>query len=119
MIRALREAGAVIPATAKLLYRLVRDERIDERRRVGLVIAVGYALLPIDLIPDRLPFLGRVDDVVIGAAALQALLTAAGDEIVHEHWDGSPGSLEALLTGVELVAGLMPRPVRRLLGVVR
>ena len=49
------------------------------------------------------------------AVALQALVVAAGDEIVRDHWDASEESLDALLAGVDVVAGLMPRPVRRLL----
>lgn len=113
------EALTAIPATGKLLYRLVRDERVDERRRAAVLAALAYAILPFDLIPDRFPIIGRIDDLVIGAAALQALMDSAGDEIVAEHWDASPASLEALRSGIDLVAGFLPRPVRHLLRVRR
>jgi uncharacterized membrane protein YkvA (DUF1232 family) len=111
----LTEAARAVPATGKLLYRLVRDERVDERRRYAAVAAFAYAVLPFDLIPDRFPLIGRVDDIVIGAAAMHALLEEAGDEIVAEHWDAGDASLDALRTGVEMVAGLVPKPLRRLL----
>lgn len=117
MRETITEVAVAIPATGKLLYRLVRDERVDERRRAGVVAALVYALLPFDLIPDRLPVIGRVDDVVIGAAALQSLFEAAGDDIVAEHWDGSEAALSSLLTGVDVIAGFMPKPLRRLLQV--
>ena len=110
------EVATAIPATGKLLYRLVRDERVDERKRAGVVAALVYALLPFDLIPDRFPVIGRVDDLVIGAAAVQSLFDAAGDAIIEEHWEGSDSALAALLTGVDVVAGFMPKPLRRLLG---
>jgi uncharacterized membrane protein YkvA (DUF1232 family) len=109
------EAARAIPATGKLIYRLVRDARVDDRKRTGVVAALIYAVLPFDLIPDRIPLIGKVDDFVIGAAALQALFEAAGDDILDEHWDASDASLAALRSGIEVVAGFMPRPLRRLL----
>lgn len=109
------EAARAVPATGLLFYRLVRDERIDRRKRAAVVAALAYAVLPFDFIPDRLPFVGRVDDIVVGAAALQALCDAAGDDIVNEHWTGSPRALDAVLSGVDVVAGIMPKPLKRLL----
>lgn len=108
------EAARAVPATVKLVYRLVRDERIDERKRAGVVAALAYAALPFDFIPDRFPIIGRVDDLVIGAAALQALFDEAGEELVRENWEASAGSLDALLGIVDTVSGFVPKPVRRL-----
>lgn len=109
------EAVRAVPATGKLLYRLVRDDRVDERRRYAAVAALAYAILPFDLIPDRFPLIGRVDDVVIGAAAIHALIEAAGEDILDEHWDAAPDSLAAFRSGVETVAGFVPKPLRRIL----
>lgn len=114
MKSAIVDAATAIPATGKLLYRLVRDERVDQRRRIAVVAALAYAVLPFDFIPDRLPLIGKMDDVLLGAAAVQALFEAAGPEIVEEHWDGSPRALEALLSGLDVASGLIPRPIRRL-----
>lgn len=110
------ESMRAVPATGRLLFRLMRDERLDERKRAAVVAAVAYAALPIDLIPDRLPIIGKLDDVVIGAAAVHALFQEAGEEILEEHWEASSASLDALLGIAETVSGFMPRPLRRLLG---
>lgn len=115
MTETLREIARAIPATAQLVYRVVRDKRVDETKRAVMLAALGYAVLPFDLIPDRIPLIGKIDDIVIVAAALQALFEAAGDEILKEHWEASDGSLETLLSFVEVVAGIMPKPARRLL----
>ena len=109
------EFAQAIPATARLAYRVLRDERVDEKRRAVAVASLGYAVLPFDLIPDRIPLIGKLDDIVVVAAAFQALFEEAGDELLAEHWEGSEGGLEALLSLVEMVGGFMPKPARRLL----
>ena len=109
------DVARAVPATGQLLYRLLRDERVDDRKRAGVIAALAYMVLPWDLIPDRIPLIGKVDDVVIGAAALQALFDEAGEEIIRGHWDGSDGTLEGLLGIIETVSGFVPRPLRQLL----
>lgn len=116
MIETILEAARAVPASVQLVYRLLRDDRVDERRRAAVVAALAYVMLPFDFIPDRFPIIGRVDDFVISAAALQALFDDAGDAVIREHWDASDRSLESMLGVVEAVAGFMPKPMRRLLG---
>ena len=108
------EFAQAIPATGRLVYRVLRDDRVDEKRRAVAVASLGYAILPFDLIPDRIPFIGKIDDLVV-IAAFQALFEEAGDEVLAEHWEGSDGGLEALLSLVEMVSGFMPKQGRRLL----
>ena len=111
----LLEAARALPATVQLVHRLLRDERVDGRKRAAVLASLAYMALPFDLIPDRLPIIGRVDDIVIGAAALQVLIDDAGETIVREHWEASDRSLDALLGVIETVSGLVPKPLRRLL----
>ena len=49
-----------------IVHRLVlKDPRTPAAAKVLLAAAVGYALLPIDLVPDFLPVVGHLDDLVI------------------------------------------------------
>jgi uncharacterized membrane protein YkvA (DUF1232 family) len=76
---------------------------------------VGYVVSPIDILPDSIPFIGRLDDVVLVMAAVDLLIEAAPEGVVEEHWSGSDDSLE-IVTGLSrFIAGMMPKPVRSLL----
>jgi uncharacterized membrane protein YkvA (DUF1232 family) len=116
MMETILEAARLVPATLQLVYRLLRDDRVDERKRAAVVAALAYVAFPFDFIPDWLPIIGRIDDIVIGATALQALIEEAGETIVREHWEASEKSLEALLGVVATVSSFMPKPLRRLIG---
>ena len=110
-----REAVLLLPNTAKLLGRLVRDTRVPITRKVLAASVLVYVVSPVDLIPDFFLGLGLVDDLVLVALALANLMESAGPEVVHEHWDGSEDALDLLLATVDWGAELIPDPVRRLL----
>jgi uncharacterized membrane protein YkvA (DUF1232 family) len=112
----LREAAEAIPAIARLLGRLARDPRVDRRRRLLAVAALGYAAAPVDLVPDRIPLVGKLDDVVIIGLAIRTLLDGAPDEVVAEHWDGPSEALEVFDGVVRWVADLVPRRMRWAIG---
>jgi uncharacterized membrane protein YkvA (DUF1232 family) len=107
-----REVVAAVPAVGKLLFRLVRDERVDRKYRLGTGLALAYAILPFDLIPDRLPVLGKVDDAAVAVLALTRLVEAAGEDIVREHWDASPEALDAVLGTLAVARRFVPRRLR-------
>ena len=111
---ALREAAAAVPAVVKLVARLASEPRVDLRVRLIVAGAAGYALLPVDVIPDWVPVFGRLDDVLVAVLAMKVLMDGAGEDLVREHWDGSDRALEAFGEIVEWLAGAVPHPVRRL-----
>ncbi len=52
--------------------------------------------MPIDLIPDFIPVIGYVDDVIIVAMALRSVVRHAGPEAVRTYWPGTPDGLATL-----------------------
>lgn len=110
-----RQALALAPNLVKLYGRLVRDPRVPWRARLLALATLGYTVSPVDVVPDIVPIIGQVDDIVIVASGLRRLAEAAGPEIMAEHWDGDEPVLESVQAVVELAAGLAPRPLRRLL----
>jgi uncharacterized membrane protein YkvA (DUF1232 family) len=94
-----KEALLLVPNLGKLLFRLLRDARVPRNRRWAMAAVGVYFASPIDLIPDFVPVLGGIDDLLVLAFATDYLLAASPQEVIAEHWDGSED-------GLELVRGL-------------
>jgi uncharacterized membrane protein YkvA (DUF1232 family) len=67
------------------IYFAARDPRVPWYVKVLALCVAGYALSPIDLIPDFVPFLGYLDDVVIVPLGILAVVKLIPPEIMAEH----------------------------------
>ena len=76
-----------------LVKRLLADPRVPRRRKVVLALLVGYLLMPIDLVPDFIPVVGQLDDVIVAALAIRVVLRSGGEALLEEHWPGPEASL--------------------------
>lgn len=107
------ESVAIAPNLVKLLARLSIDPRVPIRRRALVVAALAYVISPVDLIPDFVPGLGKLDDVVLVSVAIDRMLSGADATIVAEHWDGSEDALDlvrsAFAWGAEIVPSVLAK----------
>lgn len=105
------DAVFLLPNIVKMVSRILRDPRVPRRAKVTLGLAAAYIVSPIDLIPDKLPVIGWVDDVFIMMLALDSLIHRAGPDVVAEHWDG-PGDILRLVREVmALSRSFVPRRI--------
>jgi uncharacterized membrane protein YkvA (DUF1232 family) len=74
-----------LPSFVRLYWRLFRDARVSIWPKALLVAALGYVILPFDLIPDVIPVIGEIDDLVILLVAARWFLQWCPSEVVHEH----------------------------------
>lgn len=79
-----------------------------------MVFVVAYLLSPIDIIPDFLPGLGQLDDLLILALALNQLLGAVPEAVLLEHWDGESDLLQLVCEILHMSTGFVPGPLKRL-----
>ena len=55
-----------LPNMVKLLGKLLTDSRVPKTEKFLVVGAIAYVIMPLDFIPDMIPFAGQVDDVYLG-----------------------------------------------------
>jgi uncharacterized membrane protein YkvA (DUF1232 family) len=72
---------------ARLVWRLTFDKRVSIFLRALVPLAVIYIISPYDILRDRIPILGRFDDLIILGLALLFLTKMAPPNIVDEHMD--------------------------------
>ena len=104
-----------IPAYLRLLLGLMRDRRVAVLDKALVAAAIAYIVMPLDFVPDVLPFIGQVDDVFLLVTALQRLIANAGQDTLLDHWTGDPDELDDLNLGRTLSAAsfFLPYPIQR------
>lgn len=71
-----------------MVTRLMLDRRVPLRLKLVIPAALVYLVSPIDPLPDFLPILGHVDDLIVAVVALAIFLAMAPREVVLEHFRG-------------------------------
>lgn len=93
----LRELARFIPDCVTTVRRLRRDPRVPRRAKVAVVLAGLWLASPIDLLPEFLPVIGPLDDVVVVALALRYAARQVPRQVLLDAWPGNVGLLERLL----------------------
>lgn len=92
----MRDLARLLPDCAVALRRLHGDPRVPTRVKVAVWVALLWVLSPIDLIPEFVPVLGPLDDVLVVALVLRYALRASPHQAVIDAWPGDPDVLRRL-----------------------
>ena len=93
----LRDLAAFIPDCVTTVRRLRRDPRVPRRAKVAVIIAGLWVASPIDLIPEFIPVIGPLDDIVVVALCLRYAGRQMPREVLTAAWPGEPRLIERLL----------------------
>ncbi|MFF5211612.1 YkvA family protein [Streptosporangium sp. NPDC000396] len=93
----LRDLAAFIPDCVTTVRRLRKDPRVPRKAKIAIVFAGLWVASPIDLIPEFLPVIGPLDDIVVVALALRYAGRQVPREVLIEAWPGETRLLERLL----------------------
>lgn len=118
-IRRMIAAAALMPVAgraplyARLIWSLITDERVPIGRKALLGGALGYVALGRDIVPDRVPLLGQLDDLVVVALAIDVFVDGLDEKLLAEKLELAGISRAAYEEDVARVRRLVPSPIRR------
>jgi uncharacterized membrane protein YkvA (DUF1232 family) len=104
-----------IPMYARLIWALILDERIPLQRKAILGGALGYLFLARDMVPDEVPVLGGVDDIVVVALAVDLFLEGVPTIVLAEKLEALGIERTAYEDDIASIRRLMPMPLRRMI----
>ena len=91
-----RDLAAFLPDCVTTARRLGRDPRVPRRVKIAVICAGLWVLSPIDLIPEFLPVIGPLDDIVVVALVLRYAARRVPPGVLAEAWPGNPDLLRRL-----------------------
>jgi uncharacterized membrane protein YkvA (DUF1232 family) len=88
-----------VPDLVRLVRNLLGDRGVPLGARLALVGLLAWLINPIDLVPEFIPILGPLDDVVVAVLVLRYVRRRVGLEELRRRWPGTPEGF-ALLSGI-------------------
>jgi len=111
----MKEALLALPRVALMVPKLAADKRVPLRTKLALGGLAVYIASPWDLVPDFIPVLGQLDDAVALLLFVDGVLNQIDDDILLDHWRGSPTTLRNLQWLARQTARWIPARLRALL----
>lgn len=93
----LRDVAEFLPACVTTARRLRGHPAVPRRAKVALLIAIIWVLSPIDLLPEFLPVIGPLDDVVAVVLLLRYAARAIPRDVLLAAWPAQPRLLQRLV----------------------
>ena len=93
----LRELAGIIPHCVRTARALRGHPAVPRRAKLVVALAVVWCCSPLDLLPDFLPVIGPLDDVVVVALALRYAARQVPRGVLEQAWTGDRATLERLL----------------------
>ncbi len=101
-----------LPNLVRLIAKLVSDPLLPRAAKVALAAAMVYLASPLDLIPDFVPLVGYLDDLLLASLLVDGLLNWVDRGLVLKYWPGTPDSLERVARAARLLAVWVPNRIK-------
>jgi uncharacterized membrane protein YkvA (DUF1232 family) len=109
----------VVPDVIALIYRLLKDSRVPLKTKLSISASLAYIVFPTDIIPDKIPFIGSIDEVAVAFFALSKIASTVETKVIAENWEGKNELVLVFKKGVEyLVNFTNARNVDKLYNVI-
>lgn len=93
----------IMPDIIALFIRLFKDKRVPLKVKLICGSVLGYLTLPLDVLPDFLPVIGKIDDVALAFFALDKILCSLPKEIIIDNWQGKEDIIMFIRSGTDYI----------------
>lgn len=108
----MRELWRALPLIGRAVVRLAADPTLPRAAKIALGAAALYLASPLDLLPDFIPLLGYLDDLLLMAIVLDGILNYVDRSLVLRYWPGSSESLDKVARVAHALAIWIPARVK-------
>lgn len=99
----------LLPDFFILLTRLMLDKRVSTKRKLTIAGIIAYMMMPLDIIPDFIPLIGHVDDLVLVVLGLNMVMNDTDPQVLAENWSGEG----EVLSQIQKVSAMADRFVNK------
>jgi uncharacterized membrane protein YkvA (DUF1232 family) len=96
-----------------MIASLMLDRRLPRSAKIALGAVAVYLASPIDLIPDFIPFIGYLDDLLLAAIVVDGIVNFVDRSLLLRYWPGNAASLDATAAAARRLAGWVPSGMKR------
>jgi uncharacterized membrane protein YkvA (DUF1232 family) len=102
------------------LWRLFKDKRVELKTKVLVGGIIAYIASPIDLLPDFIPMIGKIDDVAVVFFAMNKIINEVPEEVILANWTGKEDIIKIVKEAVAFISKLVGgQNVAKLLGYIK
>lgn len=94
-----------IPDIVALIFRLLKDSRVPVKTKAVVGASLVYVSCPFDILPDKIPFIGTLDDISVVFFALNRIINDVDINIILENWQGKNEFVVILRKTVDFFSG--------------
>jgi uncharacterized membrane protein YkvA (DUF1232 family) len=106
--RNIADYAFIFPDIYALAFRLLKDKRVSKRDKILIGVTFGYPLLPFDLLPDKIPVVGKLDDLSLIFFGVNHIMRKIPVPILVKHWQGDLKMLKLVRDNVSTIANFTP-----------
>ncbi len=85
-----------LPDLFVLVCRLASDKRVPMKKKVVVAGIISYVLMPLDIVPDFIPVIGYLDDLVLIVMGLNIVLNDIEKKVLLDNWSGEGDLLDLM-----------------------
>ena len=98
------EYALMVPDIISLMYRLFKDKRVKLDVKIKVAAILAYLASPIDIMPDFIPMVGKVDDMAIAFFGLNSIINEIPEEIILQNWQGKENIIVTVREAVNYIS---------------